>query len=249
MRLVARLQPAVSAEQADARLGHAFADVVSASSLPPVEIQQAMSRLVVTPSAGLSEHRAALARPAWILFAIAAIVLIAACANVAGLMLTRAKARRRDTAIRAALGATRSRIVRDTAIEGLAGAGLGAAGGLVLANLARTALLSALWTGADAATLDATIGLRAVAFTGLLLGTIVVLCGILPGLAATGHRVADVLTSPGAGTTSKGQRRLGAGRRAGGGGRCWRRPLLAHSFVNLKTRDTDSIAGRCSRSP
>lgn len=76
--------------------------------------------------------------------AAAALLLLVACANVAGMMVARGLARAQEFATRAALGATRVRLVRQLAIEALALAALGAAAGLGLFSLSAPVLVSLL---------------------------------------------------------------------------------------------------------
>ncbi|MQA92555.1 MAG: FtsX-like permease family protein [Gemmatimonas sp.] len=74
-----------------------------------------------------------IATPLWILLGTVAIVLLIACANVANLLIVRAEGRRRDLAVRRALGANRADLIRAQMIEALLVAAAGGVGGVLLA--------------------------------------------------------------------------------------------------------------------
>src|SRR5882672_8268069 len=99
-----------------------------------------------------------------ILLAAAGCVLLIACSNLAGLLLARAMARRREMSVRLALGASRMRLVRQMVSEGLMLSSAGGTLGLVLAGPAMKALGSLVPSslGANAAP---AVDFRVVAFT------------------------------------------------------------------------------------
>jgi predicted permease len=187
-RMIARLHPGVTPVQAQGEI---------ASLVPGV-------RTDVIPLA--RAFRSDDYRPVVLLLATAGFVLLITCANLANLQLVRGLARRREFAVRTALGASRGRLMlqltRESAPLGLLGAGLG----LLLTRAFHDVILAVLpenisrrLSGADALMLDA----RVLAFTAAAGVITVLLFGLAPAVSALRFDVMSRLRDAARGTSGE----------------------------------------------
>jgi predicted permease len=126
-------------------------------------------------------------------FGAAGMVMLIACANVAGLLLIKGLGRRHETAVRKALGAGRGRILRQHVAEGLLLWLAGGAGALALLFLLRRTLDIAAVMGMGTIDIAPPIDWRVLGFTGVVSLTVGVVFSILPALRATRVEAAETL--------------------------------------------------------
>ena len=173
----------------------------AAQSIPPespnIEVRGVRFDSVVWPAAVVEILRLALA----ILLSAAVLVLLIACANIAAMTVARADDRRREIAVRLAIGAGRGRLVRQMLTESVFLALIGGVAGVILAYLGMAALSSLQIPANVTVTLDATPDTRVLAVSFLISAATGVLFGLRPALRSAR---ADLTTSLKEGSQSPG---------------------------------------------
>ncbi|HEY3444458.1 MAG TPA: ABC transporter permease [Paludibaculum sp.] len=190
-RSVARLKPGVTLEQANADVARMLPLMLEKYPLPPGLSKQMWNDTKIGPYVRplMVDAVGDAGKVLWVLFGVAAIVLLIACANVANLLLVRAEGRQQELAIRTALGADWKQIARQLLIEsiclGMAGGVLGLAlawaGVRLLVNLAPANIPRLAEISINPAVLAYTLGVSV--FAGLLFGLVPVLKYATPHLS------------------------------------------------------------------
>ena len=203
-QVIARLRPGVTIQRARSHL-----DAIAASyrSEHPKNVD-ALSTIVAEPM--LDDLVGEQGRTYAMLFAAVACVLLIACANVANLLLARFTNRRKEIALRFALGASRSQVIRQLLVESMLVAMAGAALGVLLARWSLDGILA---LGADLIprAADVSIDPRALIFTLAAALATGLAMGILPALQASGVDVNDALKDASRGSSSSVHGRLRGG--------------------------------------
>jgi predicted permease len=217
LNIVARVKPGVSLRQAEAAANVTYRQVLEeeAKSLPPTFTRRnefLRDHLDLLPAAGGMMDRMGDQKAYFVeLMAIAAVVLLIGCVNLAALVLARTAARGRELAIRLALGAGRMGVMRqlvaENAMLAIAGGSSGILLAIVLVRPAARFLISA-----DAGELiDAPLDWRVLLF-GLAVSIVTALIfALAPALQLNRTELADVLKSGSGSSSSRGQVRLRKG--------------------------------------
>ncbi len=200
LRLMGRLKPGATAEQAQSQLENIFHQSViehrtarqalaQSQGRSPILALEAKDypRLVVDPGGqGEMNTRQFYSRPLYLLLGVVALVLLIACANVANLLLVRAAARQKEIGVRLAIGASRWRLMRQLLTESVLLATVGGVLGLVFAFWIKNGLLAVTdWGGRNMRAFEPGLDLRVLGFTfglSLLTG---ILFGLVPAWRAT----------------------------------------------------------------
>jgi predicted permease len=235
---VGRLKPGISLKRAKAELSALYSEL---RDLSPHSFRATSFSVGLQPGGqGLSALPAQYSTPLRLLMAIAGLVLLMACFNLANLLLGHATARAHEMGVRLALGAPRSRLLRQLLTESSVLAALGAGLGFLLASWGSRALVQ-LAAGSQDLRINLAPDGRLLLFLSAVSVAAVMLFGLAPAIFATRVDVRASLQS---------NRRAGGGRGAAKLSRCFvtaqiavsvalvcGAALLTHSFRNLETQD------------
>jgi predicted permease len=216
IRIMGRLKPGATIEQAQASLNLAFQQ----SALEHREARQVQRRArgqqpvsqldpkdypqlgALSGSRGEMTGRRFFVKPLRLLLGVVAVVLLISCANVGNLLLVRASSRQKEIAVRLAMGASRWRLIRQLLTESVLLSALGGSVGILIALGIKDSLISVGdWAGRENS-INPRLDLRVLAFTfGLSLLTGIVF-GIVPALRATQVDLTPSLKDTGRGSSA-----------------------------------------------
>jgi predicted permease len=189
--IVARLNQGITVQQAEAAAARLFRNNVLAESKTLFKAQDAPRLVLMTAPEAIVALRDRFSRPLTILMLAVGIILLIACANVAGMLLARSAARQRELSVRLALGAGRARIARQLLTESLLLSVAGGALGILLSFWSVQSLVAFMSRGGlwpsylkvhlDLHILALTAGVSV--FTGILFGLVPALRGMRIDLA------------------------------------------------------------------
>jgi predicted permease len=186
LRIIGRLKPGAKPDALGARFTTIMRDwcLTDLGAEFPQYLSQIKAMLpkqtinVIPAGAGVAEMKGDYKASLRILLAVCGLVLLIACANIANLLLARGSARRPQTAVRLALGASRRRLIRQSLTESIVLSVLGGAAGIVIACLGVKLIVAMAFRNATFVPIDATPSLPILGFafalsllTGLLFGT------------------------------------------------------------------------------
>src|SRR6185369_9885364 len=197
---IARLKPGVSTQQATAEMQEIAARL--AQTYPDTNAEVTAT---VIPIRDFWFGK--LRRSLWLLLGACGFVLLIACANVANLLLTQANVRERELVVRAALGASHGRLIRQSVSEALLLVSLGCAGGILVGALSLRLLVALLPAELLPFFVKIELDGRALMFTLLISVVTTILVGMIPALRTSGTDLDQSLKEGGrSGTGGRTQR-------------------------------------------
>src|SRR5262249_52787485 len=181
--VVGRLRSGFSAQQAQTALTLLFQNLTEHAEKPYFKEADAPRIEVLPAQQGLQGGRGSVLQPLYLLMMAVGLVLLIACANIAGLLLARSAARSKEIAVRLTLGARRGRLVSQLLVESLILSTIGAAFGLVMAHWgARGLLLLADRDSSGPPPFSPQLDWRVLTFTAAIAVLTGVIFGLVPAL-------------------------------------------------------------------
>jgi predicted permease len=217
LRVMGRLKPGATAEQAQANLEHAFqqsvvehrvarqaqAQKTGGNKISDLDPQQYPKLYLDPGSQGEMNGRRSFAPSLYLLLGVVGLVLLIACANVANLLLARASSRQKEIALRLALGASRGRLIRQLLTESVLLSVVGGALGIIFAIWIKDGLLAVSdWGGRGMRALEPSLDWRVLSFTMGLSFLTGIVFGLAPAWRATRLDLNPTLKDGGRGSTS-----------------------------------------------
>jgi predicted permease len=198
--ILGRLRPGSTRERAEAELGPLFAatvqDHMKVLKVTSPSTRQRLERAhvqLVPAARGLNQLERQWRKPLVILASMVGFLLLIGCANLANLLLARGVNRSRDTALRLALGASRSRIVSMLLAESLLVSAGGAIVGIALTPILTAGVLRLLPEGEAGGWLSGGVSFPVLAFCTLLMVATGVISGLVPAWQSSKTKEGSVL--------------------------------------------------------
>jgi predicted permease len=210
LRIIGRLRPGASIQGMAPRLTGVLRDWMQHDSQYPTNWMPGIIRGlpkqtidIVPAGAGVAVMKEEYSRSLEILLAVCGLVLLIACANVSNLQLVRAAGRRGQTAVRLAVGASRTQVISEALTESVLLAVGGGIAGIIVAVAAERLLLALAFRSAHFLPISVTPSLPTLGFALALSFVTGVIFGVAPAWFATRTDPADALRGMGRGITDR----------------------------------------------
>ena len=196
LQVFGRLRDGVTLPQAQAEADVVFRQVITSgfarfAARQPELLKQSVK--LTSGTQGVSTVRSTFGEPLYILLAMVGVLLLTACANVAGLMLARTTSRQKEVAMKVALGANRMRLIRQFLAESLLVSVAASAAGAAVAAFAMEALIQLATGPGDRIILDLQPDFRVFAFIAGVSSLAAAISGLAPALLSSRSNLSEIL--------------------------------------------------------